>query len=213
VTLISPRLDLSGVGPALLSYSRWFADLSVEDDVFQVSISGDDGASWVPLESVEQNENAWSEVSFLVPDFVTQSANVRLRFVAEDDPNNSVVEAAVDELRVRIFDGEPRFNVYGKPALGSPVTVNVSGAAAAPYAVFYSTGQGSLSIPGITGAVLLNPAASFQLLAGAVPASQLAQTIVTLPSTPAASGVTVYLQAIVLAAAPGFTNLATLTLQ
>ena len=43
-----------------------------------------DGASWVPLETVTQTENSWTEVSFLVSDFVSLSSNVRLRFIAED---------------------------------------------------------------------------------------------------------------------------------
>jgi hypothetical protein len=213
VTLISPRLDLSGVGPALLSYSRWFADLSVEDDAFAVSISEDDGATWVPLETVPGNANAWNKVSVLVTDLVAQTAEVRLRFVAEDDPNNSVVEAAVDELNLAIYDLEPRLNVYGKPALAGQVAVNVAGAVAAPYAVFYSIGTGSLTIPGITGSILLNPAAAFQLLSGSVPGGGLAKVVVPLPSAPVMSGVTVHLQGLVLGAAPGFTNLSTLTFE
>jgi len=124
-----------------------------------------------------------------------------------------VVEAAVDELKVLIYDAEPRMNVYGKTSLGSSVAVHVAGAAAAPFAVFYSSGLGSFSVPGFTGSILLNPASAFELIAGSVPATGLAQAVAALPTTPAILGVTVHLQAVVLGASPGFTNLSTITVE
>ncbi len=213
VTLISPPIDLSGIGPARLGYSRWFADLSTEDDTFAVALSADDGATWTPLESVSTSQNQWTSVTFAVPTFLPQTDRMRVRFVAADDPNNSIVEAAVDELKIEIYDAEPRMNVYGTPALAHPVAMHVAGEALAPYATFFSTSQGFLAIPGIGGAILLNPASAFELLSSTLPAGGLAQTIVTLPSGPALAGLTVYVQSLVLGSAPGFTNRSAITLE
>jgi len=212
VTLTSPRIDLSGVGTALVRYSRWVADLSTEDDVFRVSISNDDGATWVPLEDVFGNHNEWVAVELPVPAGLARTDEMRLRFVAEDDPNNSVCEAAIDELGIAIYDAEPRLNVYGQAAPGLPVALHVSGDASAPYAAYFSAGTGSLSVPGFSGAVLLDPLQSFPLVSGAIGADGLAQVILTLPATPSLSGATAHVQAAVLGATPGFTNAGTLTI-
>jgi hypothetical protein len=65
-----------------------------------ISISGDGGATWVLLEDVSENAGAWVEKSFRVADFVTPGAAVRLRFVARDLGQGSLVEAGVDFVRV-----------------------------------------------------------------------------------------------------------------
>jgi hypothetical protein len=213
VTLITPRIDLSGVGPALVRYARWHADLNVEDDVFAVSISDDDGATWFPLEAVAGNANEWVAVEHLVPAFVAQTDRVRLRFVASDEPNNSIVEGAVDDLAVAIYDVEPRLNVYGQPAAGAPVVLNVSGDAGAPYAAYFALAQGFFALPGFTGAVLLDPFTALPLVAGQVAPSGLASTILVIPGAPASVGATIHVQGAVLGAVPGFTNVATFTVE
>ena len=92
-----------------------------------MSISNDDGASWVPLETVRNVPGAWNEVRFLVNAFVTPSDRVRLRFVASDEPNNSILESAVDEVKIEAFDAKPHTNVYGSAVIGRPLALHVSG--------------------------------------------------------------------------------------
>jgi hypothetical protein len=58
--------------------------------------------TWVQLEDVTENANAWVQKTFRVADFVTPSANVRLRFQARDLAAGSVVEAGVDFVRVLV---------------------------------------------------------------------------------------------------------------
>lgn len=108
-TLISPALDCDPANAALagaeayIRYWRWYsnnAGANPNTDVMQISISNDDGASWVPLESVTENAEAWVERVFRVSDYVAPTAQVRLRFVAEDAEPGSIVEAAVDDLEV-----------------------------------------------------------------------------------------------------------------
>ena len=103
-TLTSPALDTTaGAGDAVLSYYRWYsnnAGASPNTDSMLVQISGDNGASWSTLETVAENANAWVERRFTIADFVTPSAQVRVRFVASDLGDGSIVEAGVDDLQI-----------------------------------------------------------------------------------------------------------------
>ncbi len=205
-TLITPAIDLSGASAAMLSYQRWWANLSSPDDVFQASISDDDGASWVPLENVVATQNAWTEVSFDVASFVSFTDRVRLRFVAEDDPNNSLVEAAIDELALEIYDAPPRFNTYGRAAIGKPLAMHLVGEAGESYAIYASPGTASITLPGVVGAILLDPLGLMKIGGGSVPSSGLVRTLATVPNLPSLSGQTFYLQAVTVGVAIQTTN-------
>ena len=195
-TLISPRIDLSGVGSAIVSYARWYIS-STGDDPFEVSISDDDGATWVPLETVNGTANSWTRVEFFVADFVSLTDQVRLRFVASDDPNNSVTEAAVDDLQVQVFDADPRFNIFGLTAIGTDLSLNVNGPAGAAYGIFEASGTGLFNFALINGPLLLDPVTLALLFDGTLPANGLAQTVATIPNDPTLVGVTLYYQALV----------------
>jgi len=101
--LISPAIDLAGLADPWVSYARWFS--SDDADVFVVEASDDDGASWSPVELVQAAAGAWAVTNVRVAEvFPEIPSSVRLRFTASDNPNDSVVEAAVDRLRVLTFD-------------------------------------------------------------------------------------------------------------
>jgi murein tripeptide amidase MpaA len=106
-TLISPTLNLADTQDPVVSYWRWYynnAVLYTPDDVFEVDISNDDGASWVNLEACGPDgvltDGGWFYREFHVADFVTPTAHVKLRFVASDYGEDSLVEAAVDDFQV-----------------------------------------------------------------------------------------------------------------
>ncbi|MCC6951885.1 MAG: hypothetical protein IT433_10625 [Phycisphaerales bacterium] len=93
------------VESTVLSYQRWYSNntgSNPNNDSMPVSISNDGGQSWVTLEDVTQNAGAWVPVAFRIEDFVTPTANMRLRFVARDLGAGSVVEAGVDDVSVTI---------------------------------------------------------------------------------------------------------------
>jgi hypothetical protein len=194
-TLLSPVFDLSSCGPATLSFARWFADLTVADDTFAISISNDGGQTWASLADVTGNQNAWTTSSFRVPDFVPQTAGMRLRFVAADQPNNSVVEAAVDDLRVTIFDAAPRLNVYGRATPGATVLANLTGPAGASF-VLQVTPVDPTSLPagGPPYAAILR---SRVVASGAIPGSRLAATAIALPAGTQWSGRTLWYRGVV----------------
>lgn len=109
VTLTSPTFDLSGTD-AVISYARWFHNSfggSPFEDVFDVSISNDNGSTWIPVERVgptgTQVSGGWVVNSFVVGDYFTPTAQMKMRFVASDTGGGSVVEAAVDAFSVTGF--------------------------------------------------------------------------------------------------------------
>ncbi|CAG0983491.1 Serine protease AprX [Phycisphaerales bacterium] len=103
-TLLSPALDLADEPDAVISYWRWYsntAGASPASDTMRIDISGDDGASWSPLEVVgpsTQNSGGWLFASFRLGDFISPTSTVRLRFIADDSGGPSVVEAALDDF-------------------------------------------------------------------------------------------------------------------
>lgn len=102
--LISPVFDLSGSGDARISYARWFYNDDGDVDRLTVEISNNGGASWTLVESVADNDTGgWIEHAFNVSDFVAPTSDMRLRFSATDNPNDSVTEAALDAVRAEII--------------------------------------------------------------------------------------------------------------
>jgi hypothetical protein len=113
-TLTSPALDLSGTPEAKVSYWRWYSNdqNGTIDDTFNVGISNNNGTSWTNVETLgptgTQSVGGWLFKEFRVADFVTPTAQVRVRFVAADVGLGSIVEAAVDDFKVvEILCGAP----------------------------------------------------------------------------------------------------------
>lgn len=107
--LESPDLDVSS-GENWISYWRWYSNTSGSNpfqDTFLIEISNNGGGSWSTLETVGPNtveaDGGWYESQFRVSDVIAPTSQVRLRFTASDTDPQSVVEAAVDGLRVRTY--------------------------------------------------------------------------------------------------------------
>jgi len=181
-TLVSPRLDLSGLRRPELGYARWFADLSNADDEFRSFLSNDDGANWVALETLAGNHNAWETVSFRVDDYLEPTNAMRVMWIAEDDPNNSVLEAAVDDLSVTSYDARPRLVSFGNHTLGSTLRLHVSGEPGEPFALWVTHGNRAAGSGG--------PFAPFapnwsQVASGSLDANGNAVVVQALPNDPA----------------------------
>ncbi len=106
-TLISPPLDASGLSEPTFAYWRWYSNdkgSTPGTDIFLVDISSDGGAHWTNVESVgptgPDTVGGWIYHTLRVEDFVTPSADMRLRFIADDAGEGSIVEAAVDDIAI-----------------------------------------------------------------------------------------------------------------
>jgi hypothetical protein len=112
-TLTSPTMDATG-GEAYLSYYRWYSNQqggAPNADVFRVQISNNNGASWVALETVgptgPEVNGGWIFKEFRIADVIPVTNQIRVRFIAEDLATGSLIEAAVDEVRVRVVECTP----------------------------------------------------------------------------------------------------------
>jgi hypothetical protein len=97
--LISPTFDAGGGEEAYIYYARWFTNDDRDIDRLDVHVSNDDGEGWVLVESVPDTQG-WVYRRFKVSDFVTPTSQMKMRFSATDNPNNSVTEAGVDAFKV-----------------------------------------------------------------------------------------------------------------
>ncbi|MFH1313816.1 MAG: C1 family peptidase [Candidatus Eisenbacteria bacterium] len=103
-TLLSPTIDLSDKGSALLSYYRWYSSntgSNPNDDALEIDISDDDGSTWHDLETLEYNDRTWRHMEFYLEDYITLTDQVKIRFIAQDNGRGgSIVEAAVDDFSI-----------------------------------------------------------------------------------------------------------------
>lgn len=101
-TLQSPAIDLSDRASAFLRYWRWYTNDTGGDvdDTWEVSVSPDSGTTWFSLESDTASERSWVRKEFALHKLVGLTDRVMLRFVASDYGEESIVEAAVDDIEV-----------------------------------------------------------------------------------------------------------------
>jgi hypothetical protein len=101
-TLESPSYDLSTYTNPAFTFYRWYSNdqgATPGTDFWQVYISGD-GVNYVPVENTKVADHSWRRFAFRVLDYITPTSNVTLRFVAEDANAGSLIEAAVDDLKL-----------------------------------------------------------------------------------------------------------------
>jgi choice-of-anchor B domain-containing protein len=111
--LTSPAFDASGEGIATLTYNLWYSNLigNAIDDSMTVEISNNNGSSWTTVLDLgpgdEGTGGGWISYQVVLSDiFATPSSNVRIRFSVSDLFDGSVVEAAVDAVRVEVLSCE-----------------------------------------------------------------------------------------------------------
>jgi flagellar hook capping protein FlgD len=120
-TLYSPVMNLSGLVAPIVSYWRWYSNDSGENpgqDPWRAQVSSNGGATWVTVDSTRASAAAWTEVRFSVASYVQPSANVRMRFIAEDTGGESIVEAGLDDFRVWGLDELTGVPVGGEGDVG-----------------------------------------------------------------------------------------------
>jgi len=103
VTLQSPVIDLPADADDIeVRYARWFFSTGgQEPDTLEVHASLDGGATWPLAIEALASTDGWAERRWLLSDVSpTVGHQLRLRFVTSDLANDSLTEAAVDEVSV-----------------------------------------------------------------------------------------------------------------
>lgn len=150
-TLVSPVLSLNTSGNPHIRYWRWFSNETggaPGTDTFKIEISNNNGSSWTTVETVgptgAEARGGWYLHQFRVASFVAPTAQVKLRFVAEDAGADSEIEAAIDDLEV--------FNVD----CTAPTQVYCTGKVNSQGCVGAISSTGSASASGASGAFFIN---------------------------------------------------------
>jgi hypothetical protein len=102
-TLLSPVFDMSQMDEPTIEFWYWYSNNlggAPNADSMPVEISANGGTTWTLLEDIATNNSAWTKRSYRVRNFITPSANVRVRFVARDLAAASLVEAGVDDFKI-----------------------------------------------------------------------------------------------------------------
>lgn len=110
-TLMSPTFNTTGMADPRITYWRWYSNTAgsaPNADIFVIDISNNNGASWVNAETVgptgPQTSGGWFQHTFRIADFVTPTAQIKLRFVASDFGDGSIVEALIDDFQLYDLD-------------------------------------------------------------------------------------------------------------
>ena len=105
--LISPTIDLSGENAEISAYNWYYSELG--DDPYEIDVSNNNGSTWTNVYSSNASLSGWSPISFVVGDYVTPTSQVKVRFSAQDQPSNDIVEAGVDDFMVLRYNFDPSF--------------------------------------------------------------------------------------------------------
>lgn len=149
----SPPIDLSAVaaGNARVRYARWFFTYHHREDALETDLSVDGGKTWRDVDLLQGTDNRWVADEAVLPGAYTASTQVRFR--TEDDPNDSVTDACIDDVEVLFFD-EDVAELRGSsatPGIGTTVRFTLD-AAKRPGGVFafaVSLSAGPTPLPGI----------------------------------------------------------------
>ncbi len=102
-SLVSPTFDASN-GAYRITFAYWFytSDTVVPSttDTLTISVSNNNGSTWVPVKTIGTTSNGWKRDGFLISQFVAPTNQIKVRFAANDAGTGTVVEAGLDDLRM-----------------------------------------------------------------------------------------------------------------
>ena len=124
-TLFSPVFDLSEFGEAIITYEKWYSNNvgdNPDTDYFEFQVSNDGGDSWVYIENSNITNNEWIENQYLLSNYISLSNEVQFKFIASDEyfdgdngSGGSIIEAAIDDFNIFVFEGSSCNNEIGDP--------------------------------------------------------------------------------------------------
>lgn len=107
-TLTTPPMDLRGYTSPKVGFDLWFVHYKADSltDSLRVQISSDGGASWTTLYAETEGRAGWKPHMLDVPETLTLTDRMLVRFRASDSASRQFVMVAVDNFEVT-GGGEP----------------------------------------------------------------------------------------------------------
>ena len=98
-SLLTPIVDGLGADVFYLKYAMYLSynNVVVTDDPLEVFVSNDAGLTWVLAQSYSSG-TSWSLKTINMLDYVSASSEMRVKFVAQDNGTDNVMEAAIDSV-------------------------------------------------------------------------------------------------------------------
>lgn len=129
-SLLTPSFDLTGYNKPVISYWRWFTNSQSSNnpgkDVWRVSASYDNGATWNVVEKTFKPDVRWRR-SVYVAD-LTKGNSIKLMFTATDSAATSSggtwVEAAIDDIEILELGGGSTVGVQNINSLEAMIFPN-----------------------------------------------------------------------------------------
>ena len=207
-TLVSPVFDLTGVQDPILTYWRWFA--TTGNDTLEIGLSNDAGGSWTVVETISGLQNQWTEITTDLRSHLPTTNAMQLYFRAADDPNNSLCEAAIDDVTISGAVAAAMLTATGSSAPGTTLDLDLSSPwfPGRPYVLGAAlSAQSGFSLPPLGTVPLdLDPLFYFVPLApqiftgftGQLDGAGLGQGQVVVPNDPTLSGLPVFYAGVVI---------------
>ena len=91
-------------------------------DYFEFQVSNDGGDSWTYIENSNITNNEWITNQYLLSSYISLNNEVQFKFIASDEffdgdngSGGSIVEAAIDDFNIFVFEGSSCNNQIGDP--------------------------------------------------------------------------------------------------
>lgn len=100
-TLTSPVLHMAGVSDPRVGFWRWYVNFVADapwDDPFVTQLSSNGGQTWTSIDSLYFSVPGWNYVEIPISNYIPNPGDVLVRFIAEDQGEFSIVEAAIDDV-------------------------------------------------------------------------------------------------------------------
>jgi len=100
-TLLSPTFSAIGSDEVYVKFALYLSynGATPTDDPLEAYLSNDGGVTWVLVGSYSTGQ-AWNLKTIKLKDFLTVSTDMKVKFVAQDNGTDNVVEAAIDSFSV-----------------------------------------------------------------------------------------------------------------
>ncbi|NUQ68163.1 MAG: hypothetical protein HUU18_07795 [Phycisphaerales bacterium] len=88
-----------------ISFWYWYSNnqgSNPNQDTMPVELSTDGGATWQTMGIISGNLNRWEQQTYTLMSTLAPTGTMRMRFIARDLGGGSIVEAAIDDVRVYV---------------------------------------------------------------------------------------------------------------